>query len=104
MELTHTFTTYTEAAERIATKHPAAARMASHALAIVEAGKVHPMKSGTGAVVFSEANKSMYTTTLEADGPHCTCPAHKYRPAMINGRPYCKHLMALGIYDAVRGN
>jgi hypothetical protein len=104
MELTHTFTTYTEAAAALTAKHPAAARMASHALAIVEAGKVHPMKSGTGAVVFSEANKSMYTTTLEADGPHCTCPAHKYRPAMINGRPYCKHLMALGIYDAVRGN
>lgn len=103
MELTHTFTTYTEAAERIATKHPAAARMASHALAIVEAGKVHPMKDGRVALVFSETGRGGYQVELRDDGPTCSCRAHTYRPYMINGRAYCKHIMALGIYDSVKG-
>lgn len=98
---TTTQETYSEAAARIATKHPHLADMAAHALAIVEAGKVHPTRDGNGAIVFSEAGRDRYEVAITPDGPTCGCPAHLYRPAMINGRPYCKHLMALAIVNRV---
>lgn len=95
--------TYSEAAARIVVKHPHLATMAAHALAIVEAGKVQPHADGQGATVLSENGRGSYEVELRSDGPVCGCPAHLYRPAMINGRPYCKHVMAYGIYNRVNG-
>jgi hypothetical protein len=99
---TTTQETYSEAAARIAEKHPHLANMAAHALAIVEAGKVHPTRDG--AIVFSEAGRDRYEVAITPDGPTCGCPAFSHRPAVINGRRYCKHLMALGIYNRVKGS
>lgn len=91
----------TAAAVRISQRHPHLSNMAYHALAIAEAGKVYPL-SITRVFVKSEKSNREYRLDFDANtGWRCNCPAFAYRPAVINGRHYCKHIMAMAI--AARG-
>ncbi|MBK9276517.1 MAG: SWIM zinc finger family protein [Flavobacteriales bacterium] len=45
-----------------------------------------------------------YRLTYTPDnGWQCTCPAFARRPAVINGRSYCKHIMAMAIHERING-
>lgn len=89
--------TRAEAAARIAVRHPHLSGMADRALAIADTDKVRPL-SLTRVYVVAEQGGHEYELTATPHGWRCTCPAYTYRPAVINGRRYCKHIMAMAIY------
>jgi len=88
---TMTRETYASAAARIAEKHPSLAGMAAKALDIAENGRINRL---------AEARLEF----TQGSGWICNCPAFSHRPAVINGHRYCKHLMALAIYNRVNGS
>lgn len=90
-------TTRAEAAARLAVRHPRLSSAAAKALAIADAGKVRPL-SLTRVYVVSEKGGKEYELTAGTNGWQCTCPAWYYNPVYINGRRYCKHIMAMAIY------
>ena len=90
-------TTRAEAAARIAVKYPHLSHVAARALAIADTDKVRPL-SLTRVYVVSEQGKQEYQLTAGTNGWQCTCPAWYYNPVYINGRRYCKHIMAMAIY------
>lgn len=90
--------THAELAARIAVRHPRQSTMAARALAIVETGKVRWTGEDIGEA--DGTNGERYLIWFSADGPRCSCPSWRHRPAIINGRHYCKHIMALAIQGA----
>lgn len=90
--------TRAEAAARIAVRHPQLSGMADRALAIADTDKVRPL-SLTRVYVVAEQGGHEYELTATPHGWRCTCPAYTYRPAVINGRRYCKHTIALAIFN-----
>ena len=94
--------TRSEAAARIAVKHPRLSHVAARALAIADAGHVRPL-SLTRVYVVSEQGGKEYELTATPNGWRCTCPAWSYNPVYINGRRYCKHIMAMAIAGVGEG-
>lgn len=86
-----------EAAARIVVRHPHLAAMAAAALDVAEHGRIHRL-SETRAFVQSPSGKE-YRLDYDHNthGWRCNCPAYAYRAAAINGRHYCKHVMALAL-------
>lgn len=84
-------------ASRMAARHPQHATLADKAAAIVERGGVHVISY---IQIEVEGDTGTYDVQLQPDGRivGCTCPAFYYRPAVINGRHFCKHIVAWLIY------
>ena len=95
--------TYTTAAARIAEKHPSLAGMAAKALDIAENGRINRLAEAR-VYVRSTSGREYCLNFTQGRGWICNCPAFSHRPAVINGRRYCKHVMALGIYNRVKGS
>ena len=91
------------AASRIADRHPHLANMAYAAAtyAARDNGVVH--LSETLVHVRNAEGTTYRLTCTPDDGWQCTCPAFSYRPAVINGHRYCKHIMAMAIQNRVNG-
>jgi hypothetical protein len=89
------------AASHIAARHPSMAAMADKAAAIVESGGVRRLSPNSVMVAGSHGNE--YLVTQDGDGrvTGCNCPAYYYRPIAVNGRYYCKHILALAISERV---
>lgn len=92
------------AAARIIARHPHLADMAYKAAEYVarDNGVMH--LSETLVHVRNVAGTTYRLTYIPDDGWQCTCPAFAYRPAAINGRRYCKHIVAMAIHNRVNGD
>lgn len=88
-------------ASRMAARHPHLATMADKAAAIAERGGV-VRRNRIQIEVTGETG--VYDVQLDADGRivGCTCPAFYYRPAVVNGKHLCKHIVAY-LLDAKAG-
>lgn len=88
-------------ASRMAARHPQLATMADKAAAIVVRGGIHVLSA---LQVEVEGETGTYDVQLDPQGRivGCTCPAFYYRPAVINGRHFCKHIVAY-VLDAKAG-
>lgn len=85
-------------ASRMAARHPQYATMADKAAAIVERGGV-VIQNRIQVDVTGDSGRP-YVVQLDPDGAiiGCTCESFYYRPAVINGRHLCKHIVAWLIY------
>ncbi len=85
-------------ASRMAARHPQHAAMADKAAAIVERGGV-VIQNRIQIDVTGDSGRP-YVVQLDPDGAiiGCTCESFYYRPAVINGHHYCKHIIAYAIY------
>lgn len=92
------------AASRIAARHPHLANMAAQAAtyAARDNGVVH-LSETLVHVRNAEGTTSRLTYTSN-EGWQCTCPAFRYRPAVINTHRYCKHIMAMAIKNRANGD
>ena len=91
------------AAARIVYRHPHLADMAYDAAtyAARDNGVVH--LSETLVHVRNAEGTTYRLTCTPDDGWQCTCPAFGYRPAVITGHRYCKHIMAMAIHERING-
>lgn len=90
------------AASRIAARHPHMAAMADKAAAIAERGGIETPYAQTARVPSSDGSRTYQLNYAPGSrGWSCTCKAWAYRPATINGRNYCKHILAMVITDRV---
>lgn len=88
------------AASRIAARHPHLASMADKAAAYAERDNgVLVLSPKLVHVRNAEGTTYCLSRDTQADGWLCNCPAFTYRPAVINGRHYCKHIMAHAILE-----
>lgn len=92
------------AASRIAARHPQLADMAANAAEYAARENGVDYLSATLVHVRNVEGTTYRLTYAPGDGWQCTCPAFAYRPAVINGHPYCKHIMAMAIYNRVNGD
>lgn len=92
------------ATARIAYRHPHLADMAYKAAEYVarDNGVMH--LSETLVHVRNVAGTTYRLTYTSNEGWQCTCPAFSYRPTVINGHRYCKHIMAMAIHNRVNGD
>lgn len=95
-------TTIQTAAARIVYRHPHLADMACKAAEYAERENGVVFLSKT-LVHVRNIEGTTYRLTYTDDGWQCTCPAFGYRPAVINGHRYCKHIMAMAIQNRVNG-
>lgn len=85
-------------ASRMAARHPQYAAMADKAAAIVEAGTIYALAE---TKVYVHSNGNEYTLEYNPGGWVCNCPAFYYRPAFVGNRAYCKHIVAMVIFQNV---
>lgn len=101
---TQTPTPCQTAAARIVYRHPHLADMAYKAAEYAERDNGVLCLSKTLVHVRNVAGTTYILEYTPDDGWQCTCPAFAYRPAMIAGRRYCKHIMAMAIHNRVNGD
>jgi len=91
------------AAARIADRHPHLADMAYAAAEYAARENGVECLSST-LVHVRNIEGTTYRLTYTDDGWQCTCPAFAYRPAVINGRSYCKHIVTMAIRNRANGD
>lgn len=92
------------AASRIAARHPHLANMAYAAAEYAARENGVECLSSTLVHVRNVEGTTYRLTYTPDNGWQCACPAFAYRPAVINGRSYCKHIMAMAIRNRANGD
>ncbi len=84
-------------ANRMAARHPHLADLADRAADIAENGTIERTATSEWRVV-STSGETYWISQFASGEMLCNCPAFLYRPAVINDRHYCKHIVAQAIY------
>jgi len=92
------------AAARIAARHPHLASMADKAAEYAERDNGVLVLSAKLVHVRNAEGTTYILEYTPDDGWQCTCPAFSYRPTVINGHRYCKHIMAMAIRNRANGD